>query len=190
MLLGGRTAEEIIFADPTTGAANDIEKATAIARRMVMEYGMSETLGPMQYGKPNGEVFLGRDYSRQQDYSDDVAAKVDEEVRKLINAAHQEAKEVLERHRGAMERMVAQLLETETVGPDDVAKLFEDVPKWEHTAEGAMRIKYPDNPVMPQPREQIAAAEQVTEEEEEPVTESLRLKRNLRPKGRPADAGA
>ncbi len=190
MLLGGRTAEEIIFADPTTGAANDIEKATAIARRMVMEYGMSETLGPMQYGKPNGEVFLGRDYSRQQDYSDDVAAKVDEEVRKLITAAHEEAREVLGRHRDAMERMVAQLLETETVGQDDVAKLFSDVPKWEHTAEGAMRIKYPDNPVMPQPREQIAAAQKVVEEEEEPVTESLRLKRSLRPKSRPADAGA
>jgi len=190
MLLGGRTAEEIIFADPTTGAANDIEKATAIARKMVMEYGMSDLLGPMQYGKPGGEVFLGRDYSRQQDYSDDVAAKVDEEVRKLINAAHEEAREVLERHRDSMERMVNQLLETETVGPDDVAKLFEDVPKWEHSAEGAMRIKYPDNPVMPQPREQIAAAEEVTQEEEEPVTESLRLKRSLPPKGRPADAGA
>ena len=190
MLLGGRTAEEIIFADPTTGAANDIEKATAIARKMVMEYGMSDRLGPMQYGKPNGEVFLGRDYSRQQDYSDDVAAKVDEEVRRLINAAHEEARSVLERHRDAMERMVEQLLKTETVGPDDVARLFDDVPKWEHTAEGEMRIKYPENPVLPQPREQIAAAEQVTEEEEEPVTESLRLKRSLRPKGRPADAGA
>ena len=190
MLLGGRTAEEIIFADPTTGAANDIEKATAIARKMVMEYGMSDLLGPMQYGKPNGEVFLGRDYSRQQDYSDDVAAKVDEEVRTLINAAHEEAREVLNRHRDAMDRMVTQLLETETVGQDDVARLFADVPKWEHTAEGAMRIKYPDHPIMPQPREQMAAAEQVTEEEEEPVTESLRLKRSLRPKGRPADAGA
>jgi len=190
MLLGGRTAEEIIFADPTTGAANDIEKATAIARKMVMEYGMSDLLGPMQYGKPNGEVFLGRDYSRQQDYSDDVAAKVDEEVRTLINAAHEEAREVLNRHRDAMDRMVTQLLETETVGQDDVARLFADVPKWEHTAEGAMRIKYPDDPIMPQPREQMAAAEQVTEEEEEPVTESLRLKRSLRPKGRPADAGA
>jgi cell division protease FtsH len=190
MLLGGRTAEEIIFADPTTGAANDIEKATAIARRMVMEYGMSDMLGPMQYGKPNGEVFLGRDYSRQQDYSDDVAAKVDEEVRKLINAAHEEAREVLNRHRDAMERMVERLLETETVGQDDVAELFADVPKWEHTAEGAMRIKFPDNPITPQPREQIAAAEEVAEEQEEPVTESLRLKRSLRPKGRPADAGA
>ncbi|MGH3650180.1 MAG: ATP-dependent zinc metalloprotease FtsH, partial [Acidimicrobiia bacterium] len=82
MLLGGRTAEELIFADPSTGAADDIEKATTLARRMVMEYGMSDELGPMQYGKPNGEVFLGRDYSRQQDYSDEVAAFIDAEVRK------------------------------------------------------------------------------------------------------------
>ena len=115
MLLGGRTAEELIFADPTTGAANDIEKATAIARRMVMEYGMSDILGPMQYGKPNGEVFLGRDYSRQQDYSDEVAANIDNEVRKMINAAHEEARLILEHHQDAMERMVAALLENETV---------------------------------------------------------------------------
>ena len=73
MLLGGRTAEELVYADPSTGAADDIEKATTIARRMVMEYGMSDELGPMQYGKPNAEVFLGRDYSRQRDYSDEVA---------------------------------------------------------------------------------------------------------------------
>ncbi len=190
MLLGGRTAEEIIFADPTTGAANDIEKATAIARRMVMEYGMSDELGPMQYGKPNAEVFLGRDYSRQQDYSDDVAAKVDEEVRKLISAAHVEARSVIERHQDAMERMVEALLESETVGQDEVAELFNDVPKWVHSSEGSMRIKYPENPIIPQPRQDVAAAVEVEEEEEEKVTESLRLKRNLRPKGRPADAGA
>ncbi|HEX2420072.1 MAG TPA: ATP-dependent zinc metalloprotease FtsH, partial [Acidimicrobiia bacterium] len=90
MLLGGRTAEELIYADPTTGAANDIEKATQIARRMVMEFGMSDKLGPMQYGRPGGEVFLGRDYVRQQDYSDEVAAFIDEEVRQMINAAHSE----------------------------------------------------------------------------------------------------
>ncbi|MGH8947654.1 MAG: ATP-dependent zinc metalloprotease FtsH, partial [Acidimicrobiia bacterium] len=176
--------------DPTTGAANDIEKATAIARRMVMEYGMSDILGPMQYGKPNGEVFLGRDYSRQQDYSDEVAANIDNEVRKMINAAHEEARIILERHQDAMERMVDALLETETVDRDEVAKLFSDVPKWEHTSEGAMRLKYPDNPVIPQPREeQIAAAEEV-EEEEEPVTESLTMPRKLRRSSRPAtDAG-
>jgi cell division protease FtsH len=189
MLLGGRTAEELIFADPTTGAANDIEKATAIARRMVMEYGMSDILGPMQYGKPNGEVFLGRDYSRQQDYSDEVAANIDNEVRKMINAAHEEARLILERHRDSMERMVEALLENETVDRNEVAEVFADVPKWEHTSEGALRIKYPDNPVIPQPRdEQIAAAEEV-ESEEEPVTESLTLNRKLRRSGRPATEG-
>ena len=191
MLLGGRTAEEIIFADPTSGAANDIEKATAIARKMVMEYGMSDELGPMQYGKANGEVFLGRDYSRQQDYSDEVAANIDNEVRKMINAAHEEARLIINHHRDAMERMVEELLENETVGRDQVSELFHDVPKWEHTSEGALRIKYPDNPVIPQKRDQVAAASEVEEDEDgEETTESLRLKRGLRPKGRPDPAGA
>ena len=184
MLLGGRTAEEIIFADPTTGAANDIEKATEIARRMVMEYGMSDELGPMQYGKPAGEVFLGRDYARQQDYSDQVAAFIDSEVRKLIMAAHKEAESVIEHHRDAMERMVEELLETETVDRDKVAELFHDVPKWEHAADGSLRIKYPENPILPQPRELIAAAEEVEEVDDE-VTESLKLDRKLR-RGRSA----
>ena len=190
MLLGGRTAEELIFADPTTGAANDIEKATAIARRMVMEYGMSDILGPMQYGKPNGEVFLGRDYSRQQDYSDEVAANIDNEVRKMINAAHEEARVILEHHRESMERMVEALLERETVDREEVAEVFADVPKWEHSSEGSMRLKYPDNPVLPQPREDHLAAAEEAEKEEEPVTESLQLNRKLRRSSRPAtDAG-
>jgi cell division protease FtsH len=189
MLLGGRTAEEIIFADPTTGAANDIEKATAIARKMVMEYGMSDLLGPMQYGKPNGEVFLGRDYSRQQDYSDEIAANIDNEVRSMINAAHGEARAILERHEDAMQRMVDSLMEKETVDRHEVAELFYDVPKWEHSAEGSLRLRYPENPVLPQQHEDdIAAAEEVTEEE--PVTESLTLNRKLRRSSRPADAGA
>ena len=88
MLMGGRVAEELIFADPTTGASNDIEKATEIARRMVMEFGMSEKLGPMLYGKGTNEVFLGRDYGRQQDYSDEVASSIDEEVKSLLSDAH------------------------------------------------------------------------------------------------------
>ncbi|MEX1093519.1 MAG: ATP-dependent zinc metalloprotease FtsH, partial [Acidimicrobiia bacterium] len=137
MLLGGRTAEELIFADPTSGAANDIEKATQIARKMVMEYGMSDKLGPMQYGKANGEVFLGRDYSRQQDYSDEVAAFIDEEVRKMINAAHEEARVILSHHQEAMERMVVELLEHETVDRERVAEIFSDIPKWEHTESGS-----------------------------------------------------
>ncbi|MFZ0013722.1 MAG: ATP-dependent zinc metalloprotease FtsH [Acidimicrobiia bacterium] len=188
MLLGGRTAEELMFADPSTGAADDIEKATQIARRMVMEYGMSDELGPMQYGKPSGEVFLGRDYSRQQDYSDEVAAFIDAEVRKMIIAAHEEARTILERHSDAMERMVVALLEKETVDRGEVAELFADVPKWEHAFDGSLRIKYPDEPVIPQVHEDLAAAV-AKEEETEEVTESLQLDRKLpRTKGRPAEA--
>jgi cell division protease FtsH len=189
MLLGGRTAEELIFADPSTGAADDIEKATTLARRMVMEYGMSDELGPMQYGKPNGEVFLGRDYSRQQDYSDEVAAFIDAEVRKLINAAHEEARSILEHHQDALERMVASLLDRETVDREEVAEIFHDVPKWEHAFDGSLRIKYPDNPVLPQQREEVAAAVAKDDQEGEEVTESLKLGRKLpRTKGRPAEA--
>ncbi|MEA1903666.1 MAG: ATP-dependent zinc metalloprotease FtsH [Actinomycetota bacterium] len=180
MLLGGRTAEELIYADPTTGASNDIEKATEIARRMVMEYGMSDELGPMQYGRPSSEVFLGRDYARQQDYSDQVAAFIDSEVRKLITAAHEEATTILDRHSDAMERMVVALLESETVGREDVARLFHDVPKWEHDKKGSLRIRYPENPVLPQVHEDlIAAASDVSEEEPDEVTESLQLDRKI-----------
>ena len=82
MLLGGRTAEELIFADPTTGAQNDIDRATTIARQMVTEYGMSDELGPMRFGHPQGEVFLGRDFTSTPDYSEEVAASIDAEVRR------------------------------------------------------------------------------------------------------------
>ena len=190
MLLGGRTAEELIFTDPSTGAADDIEKATTIARRMVMEYGMSDELGPMQYGRPNGEVFLGRDYQRQQDYSDEVAAFIDAEVRKMINAAHEEARTILEHHSEALERMVVVLLEKETVDRNEVGEIFSDVPKWEHASAGSLRIKYPDDPVLPQyrPEDEIAAATEQDEDSEE-VTESLQLDRKIpRRKGRPAEA--
>jgi cell division protease FtsH len=155
---------------------------------MVMEYGMSDELGPMQYGRPAGEVFLGRDYARQQDYSDEVAAFIDAEVRKLITAAHVEARTILQHHQGAMERMVEVLLDKETVDRDEVAEIFGDVPKWEHAFDGSLRIKYPDNPVIPQEREDIAAAVEVEDEPEE-VTEALKLDRKLpRTKGRPAEA--
>jgi cell division protease FtsH len=187
MLLGGRVAEEIIYADPTTGAANDIEKATSIARKMVMEYGMSDELGPMQYGKASGEVFLGRDYGRQQDYSDEVAAFIDNEVRKMINAAHDEAYEILTHHRDAMERMVEALMEHETVGPEQVAEIFSDVPKWEHSDDG-LRVRYPKEP-KPHPAT-VAAASALSEEEQETTTEVTLEPKARRPATRPADAGA
>jgi cell division protease FtsH len=149
MLLGGRTAEEIIFSDPSTGASNDIEQATSIARKMVMEYGMSDKLGPMQYGKPDSEVFLGRDYSRQQDYSDEVASTIDEEVRYLITQAHDEAREILTTHRAALERVAEALMEHETIDADGIIEIFSDVPKWEHEADGSVRIRSPHDVDVP-----------------------------------------
>ncbi|MDK1009948.1 MAG: ATP-dependent zinc metalloprotease FtsH [Actinomycetota bacterium] len=144
MLLGGRTAEELIFIDPTTGAANDIEKATGIARKMVMEYGMSDKLGPLHYGKPDAEVFLGRDYSSQQDLSNEVASAVDEEIRFLINQAHGEARMILETHEDALHRIAEALIEKESLNADEIKEIFSDVPKWEHTFNGSIRLKAPE----------------------------------------------
>ena len=142
--LGGRTAEEIVFGDPSTGASNDIEKATSLARKMVMEYGMSDRLGPLKYGQPQGEVFLGRDYAKSQDLSDEVAAAIDDEVRKLITQAHEEAMQIIMTHRDALDRIAALLLERETLDADQLVEVFSDVPKWEHSDTGALRIKGPE----------------------------------------------
>jgi cell division protease FtsH len=145
MLLGGRTAEELIFVDPTTGASNDIEKATSIARKMVMEYGMSEKLGPLRYGTPDGEVFLGRDYSKSHDFSNEVAAAVDEEVRFLITQAHDEARTILATHEDALHRIAEALMDRETLGAKDVGEILHDVPKWEHAEDGTIRLKAPES---------------------------------------------
>ena len=142
--LGGRTAEEIIYSDPSTGAHSDIQYATNLARRMVMEYGMSDRLGPMKYGQPEGEVFLGRDYVRHQDYSDEVASIIDEEVRKLITRAHDEARAILTTHRGALERICLALMERETLDAGEIKEVLHDVPKWEHASNGSMRIQVPN----------------------------------------------
>jgi cell division protease FtsH len=149
MLLGGRTAEELIFVDPTTGASNDIEKATILARRMVMEWGMSDKLGPLQYGHPEGEVFLGRDYSRSNDMSNDVASAVDEEIRFLITQAHDEAREILTTHDDALHRIAEVLMDKETVDANDLAEIFYDVPKWEHNETGGVRLRAPQTASAP-----------------------------------------
>jgi cell division protease FtsH len=132
MLLGGRTAEELIFTDPTTGAQNDIERATKIARSMVTEYGMSDALGPMQFGQHHGEVFLGRDFASQPDYSDEVAAKIDGEVRSLIEWAHGTALDILTTHRTVLDELAQALLEKETLETGEVMAIFAPVPKWTH----------------------------------------------------------
>ena len=142
--LGGRTAEEVVFGDPSTGASNDIERATTLARKMVMEYGMSERLGPLKYGQPEGEVFLGRDYTRGQDLSNEVAAAIDDEVRKLITQAHEEATQIITTHRDALDRIAAELIDQETLDADEVIAVFHDVPKWEHTDSGGLRLRSPN----------------------------------------------
>jgi len=142
--LGGRTAEEQVFGDPSTGASNDIEKATDLARKMVMEYGMSDRLGPLRYGRPDSQVFLGRDYTRGQEMSDDVASAIDDEIRMLINQAHEEARSIITTHRAALDRMADVLLEKETIDAEEIAEVFSDVPKWEHTEVGALRIRLPE----------------------------------------------
>jgi cell division protease FtsH len=130
MLLGGRTAEELIFTDPTTGAQNDIERATKIARSMVTEYGMSDALGPMQFGQHHGEVFLGRDFAAQPDYSDEVAAKIDGEVRRLIDSAHETALDILTTYRSVLDQMAEALMEKETLETEEVMAILDPVPKW------------------------------------------------------------
>ena len=129
MLMGGRVAEELIFKDPTTGASNDIEKATDIARRMVMEFGMSDKLGPMLFGKGSNEVFLGRDYGRQQDYSDEVASSIDGEVKLLLNDAHDIAGKILKKFKKQMDAMVEVLMEKETIDRDEVSRIFNSIKK-------------------------------------------------------------
>ncbi|CAB4707412.1 MAG: ATP-dependent zinc metalloprotease FtsH [Actinobacteria bacterium] len=127
--LGGRAAEEMVFHDPTTGASNDIEKATALARAMVTQYGMTERLGAIKLGTSAGEPFMGRDYGHQRDYSEDVAAVVDEEVRALIERAHQEAWGILTQYRDALDALVVALLDRETLDKDEIAEIFAAVPK-------------------------------------------------------------
>ncbi|MFF5324540.1 ATP-dependent zinc metalloprotease FtsH [Janibacter hoylei] len=127
--LGGRVAEEIIFHDPSTGASNDIEKATGMARKMVTEFGMSERIGAVKLGQSQGEVFLGRDMGHQRDYSENVATMVDEEVRRFIEAAHDEAWHALNDNRDILDRLVLELLEHETLNAKELAEIFADVRK-------------------------------------------------------------
>ena len=129
MLLGGRTAEEVIFHEPTSGAANDIEKATQIARGMVTEYGMSERLGARKLGSGDAEPFLGMDRSHSRDYSEEIASSIDEEIKRLIEAAHDEAWEVLVEYRDVLDSLVLRLLDKETVARQEVLELFATVQK-------------------------------------------------------------
>ena len=129
-MMGGRAAEELVFHDPTTGASNDIEKATALARAMVTQYGMTERLGAIKLGSGDAEPFLGRDIGHGRDYSEEVAAIVDEEVSKLISNAHQEAFDILNENRDVLDDLVRALFEKETLDRDQVAAVFQPLRLW------------------------------------------------------------
>jgi cell division protease FtsH len=127
--MGGRSAEELVFHEPTTGASSDIDQATKIARAMVTEYGMSARLGAVRYGREQGDPFLGRSMGNQPDYSLEVAHEIDEEVRKLIEAAHTEAWEILNTYRDVLDDLVFELLEKETLTRKDLERIFDQVEK-------------------------------------------------------------
>lgn len=123
-LLGGRAAEELVFGDFTSGAANDIERATEIARKMVCEYGMSENFGPLAWGKTEQEVFLGKELTRMRNYSEDIARLIDQEIQKIISTCYNRAKEILEKNRAKMEQIVAVLLEREVMSGEELRAML------------------------------------------------------------------
>ncbi len=141
--MGGRAAEELVFREPTTGAVSDIEQATKIARSMVTEFGMSSKLGAVKYGSEHGDPFLGRTMGTQPDYSHEVAREIDEEVRKLIEAAHTEAWEILTEYRDVLDTLAGELLEKETLHRPELESIFADVEK-AAAAHHVRRLRWPD----------------------------------------------
>lgn len=126
MFLGGRVAEALVLKDISSGASSDLERATHLARRMVCEYGMSDKLGSMTFGHPDGQVFLGRDITRERNYSDQVAAVIDEEVHKLMDEAYKNAEKMLTEHMDKLHLIAETLLEKETLEAADLRMLMQE----------------------------------------------------------------
>jgi cell division protease FtsH len=143
MTLGGRAAEEIVFGEVTTGASNDLEKVTQTAKQMVMRFGMSEKLGPRVFGHDHGQPFLGREFSSEPDYSDDVAREIDSEIRRIVEEAHQLARDILEQHRKELDHTSDVLLRRETIEREEFIQLLDGRSEEE--------VFGPDEPVVPQP---------------------------------------
>jgi cell division protease FtsH len=121
--MGGRTAEELIFGHQTTGASNDIKRATSLVRKMVCDYGMTEELGPVAYGDKDDSIFLGRDMNRHRDYSDPTAEAIDKRVRAIIDGEAARAREILTSHRDELERLAKALLEHELLDREEIIKV-------------------------------------------------------------------
>jgi len=161
MLLGGRVAEELVFDEPTTGAQDDIQRCTRIAKSMVTQFGMSE-LGPLALGESDSQPFLGRDLGHVKDYSDAVAAKIDAEVRRFVEEAHDEAREIITKYRDKLDLMVQRLLEKESLEKEEVQEILAEVAK-----------QSPSNPlertrIRREERDRVAAAETADEPRRRP----------------------
>jgi cell division protease FtsH len=146
MTLGGRAAEEIVFGEITTGASNDLEKVTATAKQMVMRFGMSEKLGPRVFGHDHGQPFLGREFSSEPDYSDEIAREIDDEIRRIVEGAHQVAKDILGERREVLKTISEILLERETIEREEFEALLKGTPRdeiWPALPEGPERPELP-----------------------------------------------
>lgn len=187
--MGGRVAEEIVFHDPTTGASNDIEKATSIARKMVTEYGMTGDIGPVKLGQSSGEVFMGRDMGHGRDFSERIAERVDAQVRDLIEQAHNEAYQVINDNREVLDKLALALLEKETLDHNELAEIFKDVkrlpprPQWLSSEQRPVSELPPVE--VPQRRDEAGLAASV--EAEQPAAEKA-PKRRPTGQARPATA--
>ncbi len=127
VLLAGRAAEEIVFGEVTTGAQNDLERVTELARRMVCEFGMSERLGPVTLGRKAGPIFLGRDIVEDRNYSEAVASEIDKEVRRIVEECYERAKKLLQENRNALDAIAHRLLEKETLDGDELDEILKEM---------------------------------------------------------------
>ena len=155
MTLGGRAAEEIVFSEITTGASNDLEKVTETAKQMVMRFGMSERLGPRVFGHDRGQPFLGREFSSEPDYSDEIAREIDDEIRRIVEDAHQTARDLLSEKRTELDRISKILLERETIDSEQFVALLEGKP----TSEIFPEEEEPSQPAEPAPEPEKAQRE-------------------------------
>jgi len=152
MALGGRVAEEVVLGDITTGAESDLQYATELARRMICEFGMSENLGPLSLGRRHGPVFLGRDLYEERNYSEEVAAQIDKEIRAIVEECYAKAKELIENNRDKLERIVVALLEKETIDGDELDALIKGTERLDAPPPTAAAPITPDVPPEHEPR--------------------------------------
>ena len=157
MTLGGRAAEEICFGEVTTGASNDLEKVTATAKQMVMRFGMSEKLGPRVFGHDHGQPFLGREFSAEPDYSDEIAREIDDEIRRIVEAAHVQAKEILTQYRESLAKLSEILIKRETIEREQFEALLDG--GTEQDVFGAEAPPPPEVPLPPAPAERAPGRE-------------------------------